>query len=101
MKSITNTRCLVMWALLAFYLFFIVSYYFSKFSEGLDNNTPESVPPESVPPPSTKPIAPSKVVPMSSISAMTPSEHAPNIPPPPTNIPDPTNLPELPPPVPM
>lgn len=98
MKSITNTRCLVMWALLAFYLFFIVSYYFSKFSEGLDNNTSDEQQAESVPPPSTKPVTPSKVVPMSSASTMTPSEHAPNIPPPPSNIPDPSNLPELPPP---
>uniref|UniRef100_A0A6C0D2K2 Uncharacterized protein n=1 Tax=viral metagenome TaxID=1070528 RepID=A0A6C0D2K2_9ZZZZ len=31
----TNTRCIVMWSLLAFYLFFIVFYYFSKFSEGV------------------------------------------------------------------
>ena len=30
----TNTRTLVMWALLGFYSFFIVSYYLSKFSEG-------------------------------------------------------------------
>ena len=39
MKFPTNTRCLVMWALLAFYVFFIVSYYLSKFREGATGTT--------------------------------------------------------------
>lgn len=49
MKFPTNTRCLVMWGLLAFYLFFIVFYYFSKFSEGLteDSTSEESTNKES------------------------------------------------------
>ena len=51
MKSITNTRCLVLWGLLAFYLFFIVSYYLSKFSEGLDTGSMPTVSEETLPTP--------------------------------------------------
>ena len=39
MKFPTNTRCLVIWALLMFYVFFIVSYYLSKFREGATGTT--------------------------------------------------------------